>query len=162
MKKQHIIFIGLIALTVFNISALVTVFFLKPQQNKAPYSEETLQLPTEKYALWFRNELSLTQEQFMVFREANKTYHQSGFAIVHELDLTRAALLEELGKDHPNENELHALSKKIGDLHVELKTHTIRYYLKMESVCDAEQKKQLHKVFKAMMEADDNDALPAN
>lgn len=162
MKKRTIILIILIALTVFNISALITIFFIKPLHEKTVKAEEHIQVPTERYALWFRDELKLSGEQFMIFREANKTYHQSGFAIVRELDLTRTALLEELAKDQPNENELHALSKKIGDLHVELKTHTIHYYLKMKNACDPEQTKQLHKVFKAMMEADDNDALPAN
>ena len=60
MKKRTIILIILIALTVFNISALITIFFIKPLQEKTVKAEEHIQVPTERYALWFRDELKLS------------------------------------------------------------------------------------------------------
>lgn len=170
MTKRNIIIIIVVAVTVFNVSALATVLFMRFQtKNDASVIQETeseqeelskIELPQGRYALWFRDQLRLNNEQFDVFRNANRKYHQQGAAILDELAATRNGIVTELGKEYPDEGELKYLSERIGELHVQLKELTINYYLSMKEVCTPEQEQKLYEIFKAMTDAEGNANIP--
>lgn len=173
MKKRDILIIIISAITIFNLSALATIFFtqyyrktktqtVENETDIKPTSETGVGLPDGRYALWFREQLHLDNEQFEVFRSANRKYHQEGATILDELNTTRTAIVDELGREIPDEGELKYLAQRVGELHVQLKELTIAYYLTMKDACRPEQKIRLYEIFKAMTDAEGNAAIPGN
>ncbi|MCD6346182.1 MAG: periplasmic heavy metal sensor, partial [Bacteroidales bacterium] len=98
--------------------------------------------------MFFSDELKLDEDQQYVFRELNRTYNQSVNHIYSDLSHLRLDLVDEMGLTNPDTLELQTLSREIGDLHTQLKTLTISFYLGMKAVCSPEQQDLLFMLFK--------------
>jgi len=160
MKRRNIIIVIILAITAFNISALATIFYYNRQA--AVKQDSPFQLPDSHYARWFEDELNLDNDQFEVFRNANRNYHHSGQEILDEMQMIRIDILNELDKKTPDRKLLANYADQIGKLHTELKNLTIQYYLQMKEACNESQKEKLHAIFKSMLDEEGNAGIPDN
>ena len=143
-----IIFLGLL-----NLSTIGTiVYHLKFGGDEQKETEvEQIDVPDTHLGRFFRQQLGLTHQQHIKFRQYRRQFHKKANMVTEQLQEKRNEFMEELGKKHSDTKKLHELSQEIGDLHAELKHLTFEYYLQMKSICNEEQQKKLYSIFWSMM-----------
>jgi len=96
---------------------------------------------------YFRQVLDFNDEQMAAFRVANRSFQPKANMIIFSIDSLKNNIFNELKKESPDTILLGQLSENIGQQHADLKKATNQFYLKIKSVCTAEQKEQLNEVF---------------
>lgn len=122
--------------------------------------EQQIEMPSEQRTRFFREQLSLRQDQMDTFRELNRDYNRSARRISDQLETLRITMVEEMGKTNPSEKNLNSISDSIGKLHTDLKKVTIQYYLDMKAICDADQQLKLNEVFLSVSKSNEDVSLP--
>lgn len=99
---------------------------------------------------FFRQTLGFNNDQMKVFQEANQQFRPQTMALTGSIDSLKAEMFAEMKKQHSDSLKLDLLSKKIGDLHGQLKHETYQFYLNLKNVCNEKQQAQLDKVFEPL------------
>ena len=162
-KNTYRILMGIIIiLLAYNMSMTVSYVTHRQQDKRTSEQTETLNtdVPSEQRTRFFREQLNLRPNQIDTFRELNRDFNRKGHTINSEMQSLRIEMVEELGKENPDNKQLSSISEKIGNLHTELKQATIDYYLKMKGACDIEQQEKLNKIFMSILEKDEGVSLP--
>lgn len=157
IQKQWFLW-AVIILVIINIS-MIAGFTYKAYiaDNTVKVDTSSLELPDQGWGPYFRDKLNLSHKQFRDFLSSRQEFHTSAMDITIELQSTRIGLLEEMSKPKPDTKKINRLAKKIGQLHTELKKVTVDYYLALKKECNPQQKKQLYKIFKQMLNAEELD-----
>lgn len=161
-NKYRILLWIVVILAATNLSVGISYFYHK-QQDKIPdeqVDEAAIEIPAQQRTRFFREQLNLSREQVNSFRELNRDFNQTAWSITHELQSLRFEMVQELGAEKPNREELDSISLEIGLLHEDLKNETIDYYLAMREVCDEEQQQKLNEIFMAMLQQNEDIKLP--
>ncbi|MBN1986431.1 MAG: periplasmic heavy metal sensor, partial [Prolixibacteraceae bacterium] len=106
--------------------------------------------------------LNLRFEQMETFRQLNRNFNQNAWQINHNLEVLRIEMVEEMGKENPDQAKLASISRQIGELHTNLKNETIAYYLAMKSECDESQREKLNEIFMSVLQQNEDVKLPQN
>lgn len=152
----------IIILLATNLSMAITFLYHKQQDKKATQQteESAVEVPTEQRTRFFREQLSLSLEQVNQFRELNRNYNRTARDITFQLEKLRTEMVDEIGKQEPDREQLDKITKTIGELHTQLKNVTIDYYLGMKTVCDESQKEKLNEIFRSMLKQNEDVKLP--
>jgi Spy/CpxP family protein refolding chaperone len=149
---------AIVALALLNISTLITFVYHNKKADEKEFStpdtiksENTSVLYSGRY---FRNELSLTDEQMSKFSQFNPEFRQDARTINLNLSKKRHEMLLEMAEKNSDEHKLNLLSDSIGYLHASLKKVTYKYYLNFKSICTPEQQKKLQQLFGEMFNND--------
>ena len=147
---------AVIILVIINISMIAGFTY------KAYIADDTIKVDTSSFELpdrgwgrYFRDKLNLSHKQFRDFRSYRREFHTTARDITIELQNTRLALLDEMSSPEPDTKKINQMAQKIGQLHTELKKATADYYLALKKECNPQQKKQLYKIFKQMLNAEE-------
>lgn len=151
----------IVILAATSLSMGISFWYHKQQDKKiAEQKEQQIEMPSEQRTRFFRDQLNLRQDQMDIFRDLNREYNRSARRISGELEELRIDMVNEMGKENPDSEELDFISENIGELHSELKKVTIQYYLDMKEVCDENQQEKLNEIFMSMSKSKEDVSLP--
>jgi Spy/CpxP family protein refolding chaperone len=121
---------------------------------------EQSNIPGEQRTRFFRDELNLDADKIDQFREINRTFNRTAREIETKMGLIRLQIVEELGRESSDKNQLDSLSIEIGNLHTELKRVTNTFYLEMKDICTPDQEAKLNTLFQSMLNNENQINLP--
>jgi hypothetical protein len=152
MNKTKILIWIIVVLVAINLAALISGL----AYSKTKKDEPTVQteVPFNKRADFFYEQLGLTsdqREQFIVF---NQEFNQNARLITDEMSSLRNMMIKEMSRSNPDTSKLDEICTDIGALHSQLKVATVDYYLKMKGSCDKDQQKSLSELFSRMINSD--------
>lgn len=161
-NKYKILIWVVIILVATNLSMGISFLYHKQQDEKAleRVEEEAIEVPAERRTRFFRQELGLHPGQMERFRELNRQFNRKAWQVTHDLELLRIEMVAELGTEEPDLQKLDDLSRKIGELHVQMKRETIDYYLAMRDECTPEQRERLNGIFMSVLRKNEDVRLP--
>ena len=162
-KNRYRILTWIIAvLLATNLSMGISFLYHKQQDKKFMEQQEeaAIEVPSERRTRFFREQLNLGQDQIDTFRELNRNYNKTAWRVTHQLEVLRAEMVREMGKETPREKTLESISEQIGKLHTNLKKETIDYYMQMKEVCNEEQQIKLNEIFMSMLKKKEDVSLP--
>ena len=160
---KYRILIGLIILlTATNLSTIGSFYYhrLTELRKAEDQSSETLSIPGEQRTRYFRDQLSLDDNQTNSFREINRTFNRQARLIESKLAELRQGMIEELGRPNSDTIRLKNVTAEIGNNHRDLKELTTRFYLDMKQICTPEQQTKLHAIFQSMLNKENQVNLP--
>ena len=160
--KYHILVWIIVILVATNLSMAVSFLYHKQQDRKQleQAEEENIELPAQQRTRFFREQLNLGPQQIDIFRELNRNFNRNAWQINHSLERLRIDMVDELGKEKPDEKILESISREIGELHTQLKNETIDYYLSMKEVCTDGQQQKLNELFMSVLQKNEDVRLP--
>ncbi len=165
MKKQstsrQLLYALLILLAVINVVAIFSVArFLNEQKTQTTVSDSNRDNPGFQRTKFFADNLNLNEDQQDIFRGLNRTFNQTANQIYRNLSHLRLDMVDEMGLTNPDSLRLQIIAKEIGNLHTELKTLTIDFYLGLKAVCSSEQQDLLFNEFRNLLESDEDLKTP--
>jgi hypothetical protein len=99
---------------------------------------------------FFRQTLGFNDRQMEEFRNTNQQFRPQTMALTFSIDSLKAAMFSEMKKQPSDTQRLNVLSMQIGNKHGLLKQRTYQFYLKIRSISNEDQQKQLEKVFEPL------------
>lgn len=161
-NKYRILIWIIVILLATNVSMGFSFLYHKMQEGRVAEQtkEETLEVPAERRTRFFRDQLNLRFEQMDTFRQLNRSFNQNAWQINHDLEALRILMVEEMGKENPDQAKLDSVSTQIGELHTKLKKATIDYYLSMKNECDEQQREKLNNIFMSILHQNEDVKLP--
>jgi hypothetical protein len=162
-SNKYRILVWIIAiLLATNISMGFSFLYHKLQDKKMMEQtrEAAIEVPAQRRTRFFREQLDLRYEQMDTFRQLNRDFNQNAWQINHDLETLRIEMVEEMGKENPDQVKLDSISTHIGGLHTKLKKETIAYYLAMKKECDEQQREKLNEIFMSVLQQNEDIKLP--
>ena len=153
--RKHLIIGLIIFLVVVNIAALSTIIYRNrtmPPPVDNDYVQFRQNVDEQGMYRFFREELQLTQDQFIRFREINENNRHQSREIARALHSKRLEMVEEVSKENPDKESLDQIAREIGRLHYELKRNTYHHFMDLKEICNEEQQKQLQRMFLRMID----------
>jgi|SRR6056297_192592 len=153
--KKHLITGFIIFLVIINIAALSTIIYrnrTRPQPIDNDYVQFRQNIDERGMYRFFRDELQLTQEQFVRFRDINEKNKQQSRKIARALHNKRLEMVEEISRENPDKEKLDQIAREIGTLHYELKRNTYHHFIDLKELCNKEQQEQLQHLFMRMID----------
>jgi len=148
MNKTKLLIWIVALLVILNITTIGTILYHNYMES---IDSKNIVLDTEGEAMlngrYFAQTLGFDDSQMEVFREANHEFRPNANRIILQIDSLKNELFTELKKVKSDSIKLEVLSRKTGDLHAELKRETNKFYLKIKTVCTAQQLEQLQTSF---------------
>lgn len=159
--KKSLLIVTIILLIVINISALATIYYNSKIRTKklAEINYQKKQVHVRGMYKFLRDELNLTDEQCMQFRNINKINMSKFHKIAIELNEKRFDMMNEIAEKNPNTKILDDIAGDIGSLHYELKKITINHFLELKEICNDEQQEGLQKIFMQMIHNQDHNKM---
>lgn len=151
--------LAIIILAVLNITTIITVVHGR-RSEKEVISVKNDKTETEQNASvnysgrYFRDKLSLTNDQMDIFAKFNPEFRQQVRKINLELDRQRQMLLTQMAAENCDTLKLNITADSIGFLHADLKKVTYRFYLNLKSICNEEQQLKLEEIFNGIFSSD--------
>jgi hypothetical protein len=99
---------------------------------------------------FFRQELGFNNQQMETFRELNQRFRPITMEITFRIDSLKEEIYNLLTGGKADSLQLQKLSEEIGQLHGRLKNETVRFYVRLNALCDSQQKEKLAAVFKPL------------
>jgi len=161
--KKHLITGLIIFLVVVNIAALSTIIYRNRTISQPPendYVQFKQKVDEQGMYRFFRNELQLSKDQYIHFREINEKNRQQSREIVRTLHYKRLEMVEEISKESPDNKKLDQIAREIGTLHYELKRNTYHHFIDLKELCNKEQQEHLQHLFMRMIDGQDFDKRP--
>lgn len=147
-QRRKILIWLIVLLIVLNAVTIGTIFY--HNYNESKEENDSVIVNTEGQMIngrYMRQNLAFDNDQIDEFRNANHRFRPMAFDIVYMIDSLKIEMFAELKKADIDTVKLNDISNKIGGLHGLLKQETFRFYLKIKSICNAEQKLKLETVF---------------
>ena len=158
-NKNNWMIWAIAALVLLNISTLVTIFYQRNKETEPDQVYVTDPEASESSSLKYSNEyfsdqLNLNNAQMDKFSEFNPGFRQKIRSINIEMADIRNEMLREMTAEKSDARKLEKLSDSMGNLHAELKKETFQYYLNLKSICNADQREELEKLFSIVFTSD--------
>ncbi|WP_170111433.1 Spy/CpxP family protein refolding chaperone [Mangrovibacterium marinum] len=147
-------------LLVTNLATIITVIYHTRTESKVITNKGDEHVPGDRRTRYFKEQLHLTDEQLVPFREANRRFNRRTRALTDHLSDQRSAMLRELFSDAADQKVLAAIAAGVGADHEQLKLATCEFYLELKSLCTEEQKEQLAAIFQSLLDAEEKVQLP--
>ncbi|HUW92037.1 MAG TPA: hypothetical protein VMV74_02650 [Bacteroidales bacterium] len=102
-----------------------------------------------------KSELDLTDDQYNKVLVENDRTLRTYNIVLDMMCETNVAMIEELARTESDPMVLDSLAKKIGTLNTSLRRQTSNYFIRLKSICTAEQQQKLTLIFKGMMQLEE-------
>lgn len=99
---------------------------------------------------FLKQQLGFNEDQMNKFRQYNQQFRPFAMNITRQIDSIKADMFNELQSTNPDTTMLNQQSKKIGELHGNLKYETYQFYMQLKNICMPEQRKQLELAFRPL------------
>ncbi|PRZ01412.1 Spy/CpxP family protein refolding chaperone [Marinilabilia salmonicolor] len=90
--------------------------------------------------------LEFSEEQIADFSQIERQYRQQAALYLEQLDSIDLNILDEIKKEHPDENRLDELAEKSGDIQFALKKATSDHFLQIKELCTPDQRERFNEV----------------
>lgn len=147
-------------LLVTNLTTIATVFHHMHHEEPSKGEQVETEVPGDRRTRFFKEQLNLSDEQLVPFREANRRFNRHARGITENMSQLRVEMLDELFADSVNREDLLVIARKVGLYHQELKMATCDFYLELKSICNEEQKAKLSNIFQSLLDSDERVKLP--
>ena len=137
------------ALVLMNFFLLFVAFY-NPTSNRG----EEKNLKGEKIHHFIKNELNLSDEQAVQFKELRKAYFIEKKESWKSIRTLKKGMMDVLSTETPDTAKAESIAQQIGQLEIEKEKKLINHYLKLQSLCTPEQREKLASVFKRAMKRD--------
>lgn len=156
--KKTLLISGILILVVINISALSTIYYQNKIRSKKMEEMRSEQKDMHMRGMrrYIQEELNLSEEQYIQFRDIHSAYMISSQEIARELNNRRHEMMYELANDIPNNDQLDQIASEIGNLHYQLKKLTIHHFLELKEICSDDQQEDLQKLFMKLINEQDH------
>jgi hypothetical protein len=143
---------AVVVLFVINLVTLATIMFYNYRQSPEPITNTTPNTAQGNVmnGRFFRQTLGFNDRQMEEFRNTNQQFRPQTMALTFSIDSLKAAMFSEMKKQPSDTQRLNVLSMQIGNKHGLLKQRTYQFYLKIRSISNEDQQKQLEKVFEPL------------
>lgn len=159
IRRAKILFWTGIALTVFNVAVITTIFFQMKRYDER-ISNPPMPVKTTHFSPRAMMELmKLDEAQKNEFRVINKDFKMRGHKIFEQIRDIRMSMAKELTSDAIDTVKLRQYASQIGKLHVDLKMNTVELYINLKKLCTPEQQKELSKLFREFLNTE-NEGMP--
>ena len=148
MNRTKILIWIILILFATNVATIVSGLIYTSNRKKAEASK--VEIPINRRIMFFEEQLDLEWDQRNMFREYLSTFNQNARLTTNRINILRYQMIDEMAGDNPDTEKLNKISNEIGDLHSQLKKATISYYMNMKNICNKEQQKRLHDLFRVM------------
>jgi len=149
-----------VILLVTNISTVVSVFYFEKRKCDTIQPKATTEIPGDKRARYFRDQLGLDESQMDVVREVNRKFNRQSRAVLMTMDSLREQLVNEMTRENADTTVLRNISGLLGKQHAQLKVITYTFYIDLAAVCNVDQKSKLDSLFQSLTSTDKNIQLP--
>lgn len=149
-----------VILLVTNLATIATVFYHTRQNRLAETVETEPEQQGDHRARFFNEQLGLSSDQLILFRDANRKFNRKARGITDSMSELRTEMLTELFSDSVNNEKLQEIAREVGNRHEHLKMATCDLYSELKSICNEEQKAELAAIFQSMLNSDERVNLP--
>lgn len=149
-----------VILLVTNLATVITVLYHNHSSPEIKSNRVETNVPGERRTRFFKEQLNLTDEQLVPFREANRGFNRRARGFTEDMSELREDMLLELFSDSASRSKLEKIARQIGDDHEQLKMTTCDFYLELKSICTDEQREKLAAIFQSLLNADERVNLP--
>lgn len=161
MFRKNKIWIWLVGiLLVTNVSTIVSVVYHLRNESNVEQPAKAVEMPGEQRTRFFKEQLGLAESQMDQFRNANRQFNRQARQVTMQLEMLREEFVQEMTKEHSDEQRMAELSKLIGQQHEKLKMATYSFYEQLNEACTSEQKEKLAELFQSLISTDKNIKLP--
>ena len=148
MSKKNILVWLVVILVVLNAVTIGTILYHNYNERKEKDDRVVVNANGEMInGRYMREQLGFDNEQVEQFREANFNFRHTAFATIAAIDSLKMQMFDELKKPGADSVRVYHISDLIGEKHADLKKRTADFYLKIKSICTAEQISKLESVF---------------
>jgi len=115
-----------------------------------------VEIPINQRVMFFGEQLGLDAGQRQMAMGFTRTFNLEARSTTSKINILRYQMIDEMADEKPDNEKLNKISNDIGELHSKLKKATIAYYLNLKSICDRDQQKRLHELFRVMADPEGN------
>lgn len=147
MSRSNLIWLVVI-LVVLNAVTVATILYHNYKEHQS--NNDTVVINTNGEMIngrYMRQQLGFNNEQVDVFRDVNFEFRQQAFTAIAAIDTLKSQMFDELKKEKPDSLKIKNIADSIGVRHTALKKRTADFYLKVKSICNAEQAVKLESIF---------------
>ena len=148
MKSRSNLIWLVVILLVLNAVTIATILY--HNYNERNRKDDSVIINTNGEMIngrYMRQQLGFNNDQVDLFRDANFDFRQEAFATIAAIDSLKLQMFRELKKEKPDSITIKSIADSIGIRHADLKKRTAAFYLKVKSICNAEQATKLENVF---------------
>ncbi len=149
LSTKSILIIIIVFLLGTNIASFITLSNHIKEVHQSQNQE--IKIPSSQVGQFFKSELSLSEDQAVLFRKYRRTYNQSANHVLHSMETIREKMAAELKSSNPDREKLNAFAVQLGDKHKVLKEYTFDYYFNLQSALEADQQEKMIDIFQAML-----------
>lgn len=160
-KRSRIWLFVIIALTIINLAAVVTVEYNVRKYHHAPPDDfpaigepgqDTLNKSVRPGFLF--RELGFDGDQREAFHESRMAFREKAMPLFAEIRKLNNELAGEITLENPDTLKLQAISRQIGAIHVSLKLLTINHMREVKSIATPEQQEKLGLFYRDLLSRD--------
>ncbi|MHC1708591.1 MAG: Spy/CpxP family protein refolding chaperone [Bacteroidales bacterium] len=153
LHKKWVAWVVLI-LMVLNISTLATIIFITYKSKPAPPPQESFN-PKIRPGYEMIQELGLDSSQAEAFHNIRSEFFKDIKPSLELLQTKRKAIVEEINNNNPDTLYLYSVADSMGSIQAGLKKETMRHFLRIKKICNAEQREKLSGLYAGMFLMDE-------
>lgn len=152
LRKTQILTWMVVLLVVLNAVTIGTIIYHQRQEKNgaADLSIGTYGGANPLNGRFFRQEMGFNTRQMEAFRELNQAFRPASMEITFRIDSLKEEMYNQLTGGKADSLVLQKLAAEIGLLHGQLKIETVRFYIRLNALCDSQQQERLAAVFKPL------------
>ncbi len=161
-SKNTVLIWAVLLLLVLNASIVGTMLYRSIRDRRTmnlPHVPLHLRQPTP--GAFLKDELGLSDEQFLRFRESREQYQARVREMNHRIGIVRRNYLRELMQKQSDTVHLKLTSDSIGRMHAALMEETGQYYHQILQLCQEDQVEKLNNFFVRAVEIEAIPGMPA-
>jgi hypothetical protein len=149
-SKNTVLIWAVLLLLVLNASIVGTMLYRNIRDSRImnnPHVPMPLHLHQPAPGAFLKDELGLSDEQFLRFRESREQYQTRVREMNHRIGIVRRNYLQELMRKQPDTVHLTLTCDSIGLMHAALMKETGQYYHQIRKLCQEDQVEKLNDFF---------------
>jgi hypothetical protein len=161
-SKNTILTWAVLFLLVLNASIMGTMLYRNIRNSRTMRSPRIpMHLHQPAPGAFLKDELGLSNEQFLRFSESRDQYQARVREMNHHISLVRRNYLQELMQNQPDTAHLKLTCDSIGKMHASLMEETGRYYHQIRQLCREDQVEKLNDFFIRAVDIEADPGMPA-
>jgi hypothetical protein len=160
-SKNTVLIWAVLFLLVLNASMVGTMLYRNIRDSRATNKPRApLHLHQRVPGVYLKDELGLSDEQFLRFRESRDHYQARVKDMNHRIGIVRRNYLRELMQKQSDTVHLKLTSDSIGMMHAALMEETGKYYHQILQLCQEDQVEKLNDFFIRAVETEADPGRP--
>lgn len=160
-SKNTVLIWAVLLLLVLNASIVGTMLYRNVRDSRKMNNPQVpLHLHRPAPGAFLKDELGLSDEQFLRFRESRDQYQARVMEMNHRIGMVRRNYLRELMRKQSDTVHLKLTCDSIGLMHAALMKETGQYYHQIRTLCQEDQIEKLNDFFIRAVEIEADPGMP--